>query len=211
MDTSSASAIAGELGCGYRLNSYIKAHLGLFGVYDIGLNSRNDDNIHTEFYNRKKDSYLMLGEAVLTLSYGDFEAHLGRQDFDSPHLDGDDLRMMANLFEAYLVDYHFSNNLYFGAGFIREASGWKNGGDLSHFIPIGEAFGGKDGNAWPSWLTFEEENFTSNAWLYLIPDHLTVFYGELIYSNSLTPEISYDVALQIRLGTRSWCCHIRQN
>ncbi len=200
VDTSSASAIAGELGSGYQLNSHVKAHLGIFGVLDIGLNSRNDDNIHTEFYNRKKDSYLMLGEAVLTLSYGDFEAHLGRQNFDSPHIDGDDLRMVANLFEAYLVDYHVRDNLYFGAGFIREVSGWENGGDLSHFIPIGEAFGGKDGNAWLSWLTFEEEHFSSNAWLYLISAHLTIFYGELIYSNSLTPETSYDVALQYDWG-----------
>ncbi|MEE9413006.1 MAG: hypothetical protein V3V22_08145 [Methylococcales bacterium] len=67
VDTSSASSIGGELGCGYRLNSYIKAHLGIFGVLDTGLNSRNDDTIHAEFFNRKKDSYLMLGEAVLTL------------------------------------------------------------------------------------------------------------------------------------------------
>ena len=201
VDTSSASAIAGKFGCGYRLNPYVKAHLGVLGVLDTGLNSHDDDNIHADFFNRKKDSYLMmLGEALLTLSYGDFEAHLGRQNFDSPHLDGDDLRMVANLFEAYLVDYHFSDELYFGAGFIRQASGWENGGNPSHFIPIGEALGGKEGSAWLSWLSYEEENFSGNAWFYLIPDHLTIFYGELIYSNVLTPEISYNVAFQYDWG-----------
>ena len=200
VDTSSASAIAGELGCGYRLNSYVKAHFGVFGVLDMGLNSHNDKNIHSEFFNRKKDSYLTLGEAVLTLSYGDVETHLGRQNFDSPHLDSDDLRMVANLFEAYLVDYHFSDELYFGTGFIRGASGWENGGDLSHFIPIGEALGGREGNVWLSWLAYEEENFSSNAWFYLISDHLTIFYGEFIYSNLLIPEISYNFALQYDWG-----------
>ena len=203
VDTSSANAIAGKLGCGYRFNPHIKAHLGVLGTLDIGLNSSNDDNIHAEFFNRKKDSYLMLGEAVLTLSYGDFEAHLGRQNFDSPHLDGDDLRMVANLFEAYLIDYHYSDELYFGAGFVREASGWENGGNLSHFIPIGEALGGRDGSAWLSWLAYEEEHFSSNAWFYFIPNHLTVFYGEMIYSNFLAPEISYNVALQYDWGRDS--------
>ncbi|MEE9413005.1 MAG: hypothetical protein V3V22_08140 [Methylococcales bacterium] len=111
--------------------------------------------------------------------------------------------MVANLFEAYLVDYHFSDELYLGAGFIREASGWENGGDLSRFIPIGEALGGREGNAWLSWLTYEEENFSGNAWFYLIPDHLTIFYGELIYSNALTPEISYNLALQYDWGQDS--------
>ncbi|NOQ36219.1 MAG: outer membrane porin, OprD family [Methylococcaceae bacterium] len=203
VDTSSATAMAGELGCGYRLNSHIKAHLGLFGVLDTGLNSHDDDNIHGDFFNRKKDSYLMLGEAVLTLSYGDFEAHLGRQNFDSPHLDSDDLRMVANLFEAYLVDYHLSDEFYLGAGFIREASGWENGGNLSHFVPIGEALGGRDGNAWVSWLAYEQEHMSGNAWFYLIPDHLTIFYGELMYSNFLTSEISYDVGLQYDWGLDS--------
>lgn len=202
-DTSSATAIAAELGCGYRLNPYIKAHLGVFGVLDTGLNSRNDDNIHTDFFNRKKDSYLMLGEAVLTLSYDAFEAHLGRQNFDSPHLDSDDLRMIANLFEAYLVDYLASDELYIGAGFIREASGWENGGNPSHFIPIGEALGGRDGSAWLSWLTYEKEHVSGNAWFYLIPDHLTIFYGELVYSDFLTPVISYVVALQYDWGQDS--------
>ncbi len=203
VDTSSANALGGELGCGYQLNSHIKAHVGLFGVLDVGLNSQNDDNIHPEFFNRKKDSFLMLGEAVLTLSYGDFEAHLGRQNFDSPHLDSDDLRMVGNLFEAYLIDYHYSDELYFGAGFVREASGWENGGDLSHFIPIGEALGGKGGGAWLSWLAYEEEHVSGNAWFYYIPDHLTIFYGELLYSQSITPEISYSIAMQYDWGQDS--------
>lgn len=83
VDTSSASAIGGELGCGYQFNSHIKASFGIFGVLDTGFNG-HDDNVHDDFFNRKKDSYLMLGEAVLTLSYGSFETHLGRQNLDSP-------------------------------------------------------------------------------------------------------------------------------
>jgi hypothetical protein len=118
-------------------------------------------------------------------------------------LDGDDLRMVGNLFEAYLIDYHYSDELYFGAGFVREASGWENGGDLSHFIPIGEALGGKGGGAWLSWLAYEEEHVSGNVWFYYIPDHLTIFYGELLYSQFITPEISYSIAMQYDWGQGS--------
>ena len=199
-DHSSASAIGGELGCGYQLNQYIKAHVGLFASFDPGINSQNDNNVQDDFFNYKKDSYLIVGEAVITLSYDRFEAHLGRQNFDSPHMDADDLRMIANLFEAYLLDYHFSDSLYFGAGFIREAAGWENGANISQFVSIGEAFGGEDRGAWVTWLNYEQENITGDTWFYYIPDHLTIFYSELIYSEELTDNLSYSFGLQYDWG-----------
>jgi hypothetical protein len=200
VETTSATAMAAELGCGYRLNAHIKAHLGLFGVLNYGLNSHHNDNVHQEFFNANKDSYLMLGEAVLTLSYKNFEAYLGRQNFDSPHLDSDDLRMVANLFEAYLIDYHFSDDFYLGAGFIRKVSGWENGVNASHFVSIGEALGGKNSGAWVSWLNYKQSNLTSNIWFYLIPNHLVMTYGELIISNQLIEDISYSLGLQYDWG-----------
>ncbi len=200
VDTSEATAVGGELGCGYQLNAHIKAHLGAFAVLETGLNSQNEDNIHAEFFNNHKNSFFMLGEAVLTVSFKSFEAHLGRQNLDSPHMDSDDLRMVGNLFEAYLIDYHWSHELYTGAGFVRQAAGWENGGDLSHFIPIGEALGGKNSGAWVSWLAYAEEQVSANAWLYIIPDHLSIFYSEIATSNNITSNISYSTAFQYDWG-----------
>lgn len=199
-DTEAAAAIGGNIGCHYRLNTHIKAHLGVYGVGDIGLNSHNDDNIHGDYFNRKKDSFLMLGEAFLTLSYGNFTARLGRQVVDSPHFDADDLRMVGNLFEAYMVDYKMNEQLTWGAGFIRESAGWGNGGNISHFIPIGEAMGGKNGSAWVSWLNYEDEQWSGKTWFYFIPDHLTILYAEFGYSGELSPEISYEIGVQYDWG-----------
>jgi len=200
VNTTAASAIAAELGCGYRFNPHIKAHLGLFGVLDSGLNSHNDNNLHQDFFNARKDSYLLLGEAVLTLSYENIDLSLGRQNFESPHLDSDDLRMVANLFEAYLIDYHLSDNVSLGVGFIREASGWENGVDAAQFVSIGDALGGKDSGAWVSWLDYEHRHFTSNLWLYLIPNHLIIAYGELNFNHQLTEEIAYNLGVQYDWG-----------
>jgi len=199
-DHQSASAIAGELGCGYQLTSYAKAHVGLFASIDPGFNSHDDRGVQGDFFNRQKDSYLIVGEAVLTLSYEQYEAHLGRQNLDSPHLDGDDLRMISNLYEAYLLDYHYSDTLYFGAGFVREASGWENGANASQFVSIGEALGGDSSGAWLSWVNYQQDNISTDTWLYFIPDHLAIFYAELIYSRELSDELSYNFGIQYDWG-----------
>lgn len=197
----SAFAVGGELGCGYRFNEYFKVHLGLFGSLDPGLNSQTDDNIQDDFFNDKKDSYLIVGEAVLTVEFENFDAHLGRQRFDSPHMDADDLRMVPNLFEAYLLDYNFSDELKGGAGFVREAAGWENGANISQFVSVGEAFGGEDSGAWVSWLTYQQQQLTSDTWFYYIPDHLTILYTELNYSDQITDSVSYSFGLQYDWGS----------
>jgi len=197
----SASAVAGELGCGYQLNNYVKAHVGLLASIDPGWNSDNDQNIQSDFLNQKKDSYLIVGEAVLTLSYQQFEAYLGRQNFDSPHLDMDDLRMIANLYEAYLIEFHYSDDLYFGSGFVRETAGWENGANASQFISIGEALGGTSGGIWTSWVNYQLGNITADVWFYLLSDHLTIFYTELVYSRQLSDILSYNLAVQYDWGS----------
>ncbi len=49
----------------------------------------------------------------------------------------------------------------------------------------------------------QQGHLSGNTWFYLIPDHLTVFYGELIVSQSLTSDISYSLGLQYDWGQDS--------
>jgi hypothetical protein len=198
--TVSANAVGGELGCGYDFNKHIKARFGIFTALDTGLNHGDDNNIQDDFFNHKKDGYVLLGEAVLFLSYDKFEAHLGRQRLDSPHMDADDLRMIPNLFEAYLLDYHATEELYFGTGFVRQMSGWENGADQSRFIGIGDAFGGSGDASWVSWFKYEQEKINSNLWYYLVPDHLQIFYAELTYSDHINSKLFYTLGLQYDWG-----------
>ena len=200
VETQSATAIAGKIGCGYRLNTHVSAYAAGYGVLDMGFNAHNDDNVHPDFFNAKKDSYLMLGEAFLTLEYEGFSAHLGRQIFDSPHLDSDDIRMVPNLVEAYLVDYEVSDALKIGAGFIRQMAGWENGVNQSHFVPIGEAFGGRNSGAWVSWLNYEQQQLNASAWLYIIPNHVAITYADIHYQAQLTEDITYSVGFQYDFG-----------
>lgn len=199
--TLSANALGGELGCGYTFDGFINAYVGLFASIDNGLNSSADSKIQADFFNRKKDGYILLGEASLTVNLMNFQAHLGRQRFDSPHMDGDDLRMIPNLFEAYFLDYHNSDHYHFGAGFIRQMAGWENGADQSHFIDIGDAFGGSGGTSWVGWGSYQNDYFNSAVWYYYIPDNMHIFYAEAKYSGHINHTFSFQLGLQYDWGT----------
>lgn len=199
-DHDSATALGGEAGCSFKLNQLISIHAGAFASFDPGINSDNDDNIHTEFFNKKKDSYLIAGEAYLTLSYGNFNAHFGRQRLNSPFMDEDDLRIIPNLFEAYLIDYHLTDEIVIGSGYVREASGWATGTNASQFVSIGEALGGHSNGAVISWLDYDHDFLTSSTWFYYIPDHLTIVYTEFHFSQEITPSLSYDFGFQYNWG-----------
>jgi hypothetical protein len=200
LETQTANALAAKLACDYRLNSHIKAFIGTYGVVDTGLNPNKDNNVHGEFFNSYKDSYLILGEAALVLNYQNFELSLGRQPIESPHMDSDDLRMVPNLFEAYLGKYSLNDSMQLGIGFIRQASGWANGVNQSHFVAIGEAFGGKNSGAWVSWAEYEQAIISTKAWFYFIPNHLTLVYSEFLFKGDLTDDISYDLGVQYEWG-----------
>ena len=65
-----AFAIGGELGCGISFTDNIDVRLGVSTSIDPGLNSDDDVRIHSEFFDANKDSYAMLGEAVLNANLG---------------------------------------------------------------------------------------------------------------------------------------------
>ena len=196
----SASAVAGELGCHYQVNDQIKIQLGAFGSTGVGLNSDDESRIHGDFYNADLDGYLMLGEAFVTLSFDQLEANLGRQRLDTPHMDSDDLRMVPNLFEAYLVNYQLTEQVAVGVGFVRTMAGWENGGNQSHSIGIGDSLGGDGDRSWVSWASYEDDAISGSFWYYRVPDHLQIIYGELTYAGRVNDAISYEFAIQYDWG-----------
>lgn len=205
-DHDSATALGGSAGCKIKINQYINIHAAAFASFDPGINSNNDDNIQGEFFNQKKDSYLIAGEAHLEISYNNFHANLGRQRLNSPFMDEDDLRIIPNLFEAYLLDYHLADELLIGSGYIREAAGWENGANASQFISIGEALGGDSNHsngAIVSWLDFNHDFFTNNTWFYYVPDHLTMLYTEFQYTQEISENLSYNFGFQYNWGNDS--------
>jgi len=198
--TLSASAIGGELLCGLSLTKTVAAHVGLFSSLDTGLNHSNDNDIHGDFFNQKTDGYLLLGEAHLVVSLENVELHLGRQRLDTPHMDSDDLRMVPNLFEAYMAELLVLDNVHAGMGYVRRMSGWENGGDQADFIGVGDAFGGDGNQAWLAWTEYETALFNTNLWYYRVPDHLQIVYGDVSHEGHTSDGLGYTLAFQYDWG-----------
>ncbi len=194
--TVSANAVGGEFNCYFAINNHAKVHLAAFTSIDTGLNHDNDNDIQGDFFDGKKDSYLLLGEAHFILSFDSIEAHLGRQHIETPHMGSDDLRMVPNLFEAYLVEFHLSDSIHSGIGFVRTMAGWENGADQSHFESVGDAFGGDGDQSWMGWLKHEGALFDSSLWYYNIVDNVQIVYADISHGGQFANGIEYNFALQ---------------
>lgn len=195
-----AGAIGASLACSITFQEFLTLNLGGFTSIDPGINSNNDDRVHGDFFDADKDSYALLGLAYISVHYGNFDTHLGRQAFDSPHMDSDDLRMVPNLFQAYLVNYQYTDQIDFGAGYIHKASGWENGADQSEFNNVGRAFSGRGEGAWVAWSNYEHNNFSGSTWFYNIKDNVNILYTELFYGQELGETFSYEFGFQYETG-----------
>ncbi len=195
-----AYGLGGELGCGISWGPFFKLHASAFTAINPGFNSGNKDEIQGDFFDENKNSYITLGEAVMTLSYADFQAHLGPQRFSSPHMGPDDLRLLPNIFEAYLVDYHMGDVFYLGSGFVRTAKGWENNGNAADFVNIGKAFGGMGSQSWLACGKYQHGHINASAWYYYITDVQQIFFTDIVYQNSLNDIFSYTLGGQFDLG-----------
>jgi len=196
----SVNAVGAELGCSVAVNPHVTAHVAAFTSIDTGLNHSHKDDMLGDFFDHNKGSYLILGEAYLDLSYDNVSLKLGRQRLDTPHIDSDDLRIVPNLFEAYMFDVELADNLHAGAGLVRNMSGWENGADQSHFEGVGDVLGGDGNQAWLAWASHEGELVDSSVWYYNIPDHLEITYVDVTHGGQLTNDISYELGLQFDWG-----------
>jgi len=199
----SAYAIGGEFACKVELNESINIQLGVSTSIDPGVNTGNDSSLHGDFFDKHKDSYAMLGEASLNFNYDELQAHLGRQIFDSPHMDSDDLRMVPNRFEAYQLNYGVNENIDLGFAYVTKMSGWENGIDQSDFVDVGEAYGADNGDAYVAWAAYEQNGLALQSWAYSLEDIANIFYAEAIYGADLNDNIAWEVGLQYDHGSET--------
>lgn len=85
------------------------------------------------------DGFSVLGQAWIKLKSGPATATLYRQDIEIPFINGDDNRMIPNMFEAYRLDVKPSDIFRFGLAYVtREKTR-----DSAEFQPMSEVAGVK--------------------------------------------------------------------
>lgn len=132
--------------------------------------------------------YSVLREAYLNYKSGDFNFRAGRQLIDTPLADSDDIRMIANTFEAYIASYQLSN-FSFMAGKLQKWQGYD--ADLNS----GWVRAGEDGT-WFGGVTYADDIIEANAWYYNITKLTNAAYFDLTLGYEINSDISISAGVQ---------------
>ena len=132
-------------------------------------------------------NYTQLSQAYINYAYDTFNFRAGRQTIDTPLADSDDIRMIANTFEATIATYTFSD-FTFTAGNLQQWQGFDAGLDDA-WVNTGE-----DGT-WFGGITYGGA-VNVNAWAYNITKLVNASYIDGEFSYELTDEVSFLAALQ---------------
>lgn len=97
------------------IGGYLKYETGVWNGLSLGTafymtngfmlqeNKATNPAVDPTLLGKDNDSYTMLGEAYLQYKNGNTTFKGGRQKLDNPMMGGDDVRMVPNLFEAYML------------------------------------------------------------------------------------------------------------
>lgn len=183
-----ATAIGGHI-------KYESAQLHGFSVgaafalsHDIGFATGDEGIKQNPELSSSKGEYTTLSQAYLNYSKGDFNFRAGRQLIDTPLADSDDIRMIANTFEAYIATYTISN-ISFTAGNLQSWQGYDAGLD-DEWVNAGE-----DGT-WFGGISYADDFIEANGWYYNITKLTNASYADLILNYEANSDISISAGVQ---------------
>ncbi|MBW6489405.1 OprD family outer membrane porin [Sulfurimonas sp.] len=183
-----ATAIGGHL-------KYESAQLNAFSVaaafalsHDIGFATGDGGVKQNPELSSSDGEHSLLREAYLNYNGGDFNFRAGRQMIDTPLADSDDIRMIANTFEAYVASYQLSN-FSFMAGKLQKWQGYDADLD-SGWVRTGE-----DGT-WFGGVTYADDIAQANAWYYNITKLTNAVYFDLTLGYEIESDISLSAGVQ---------------
>lgn len=154
---------------------------------DIGLLSGDNESYNKDL-SSSTGNYTKLTKLFVDYEYQNFKITLGRQQIDTPLADSDDIRMIANSFEAITMTYKYHSFKFLLSDIIR----WQ-GTDVG--LDNGWVKTGENGT-FTSALIFENEKFIFNLWYYNISKQADIIYSDISIPFSLTDEIDGFTNLQ---------------
>jgi len=188
-----SSALGGSLK--YELAEYKGLSGGIAFVFsqNLGYLSGSKEKYNSEL-SSTKGSYNQMSEAYINYSYSGASVRGGRQTIDTPLADSDDIRMIANSFEAYIATYEYKGlNLMGGAILSWQGydagidDGWvKTGEDGTYFGGISWSDEFVDASFWYYNINGEEGDTTAN----------NSYYGDVIGHIKLSKELFLHTGVQ---------------
>ncbi len=150
--------------------------------HDIGFATGDEGSKQNPELSSSEGKYTALSEAYLNYKYDSFNFRAGRQVIDTPLADSDDIRMIPNTFEAYIVTYEFSN-FSFMAGKLQKWQGYDAG------LDDGWVEAGEDGT-WFGGVAYSDDMVEANAWYYNITKLTNAAYFDATLKYEINSNIS---------------------
>jgi hypothetical protein len=97
-----------------------------------------DTNATTGLFDSNDESYSILGEAYVNVAYENTNLKAGRQKLDTPYANDDDIRMIPNLFEAYVLSNTDLPNTTLLGAYVTKWSG-VDAGTPEEFVDLGSS------------------------------------------------------------------------
>ena len=179
-----ATAVGGTIK--YELAEYNGFNAGVaFSIsHDMGFvtgdNSKQNDELSST-----SGEYTELTEAYINYKYQDLNLRVGRQMIDTPLADSDDIRMIANTFEAYIATYNL-DGFELMAGNLQKWQGVDAGLDNEWDNKTGE-----DGT-WFGGISYADD-IEFSAWYY----NITKLTNAAYIDAALNYEINKDMKLHV--------------
>lgn len=146
-----------------------------------------------QFFDEENDNYAILGEAYLKGTFSNTVITLGRQTFDTPFADSDDIGMVRNTFEAFTIVNKGIEDTTLSIAQVQKWSG-VDSPDPGSFTEVNGDTGMQIVG-----ITYEGIDKTTLAgWFYNISDEVKISYLEASYEDE-TESLEYGGIIQYAL------------
>jgi hypothetical protein len=181
----------------------VSAGVAFYTVHDLGTyDSVEDNSNHFTSLDSNGDSFSLLGQAYLQYTAGNTMVKVGRQQLDTPLAGSDDIRIVPNLFEAYLVTNSDIKDTTLVGAYVTKMAGpidsSANGETFSSMSAAAGVTGSKVGNEGVGVLAAVYSglpNTTIQLWHYMATDVLDGTYADVSYEGK-SGDISYTLGAQ---------------
>ncbi|OHE08672.1 MAG: hypothetical protein A2513_09230 [Sulfurimonas sp. RIFOXYD12_FULL_33_39] len=154
------------------------------------LGSKDDDSQGTSLFDSNDEGYTILGQAYINVSLGKTNLKIGRQQIDTPFADSDDIRMMPNLFEAYVLSNSDIEDLTLTAAHVNRWSG------IDATEKFEKLVSGGNGAVMLSAVYSGIKNSELSAWYYDIDNLTKITYLEANTALNLSENVELNLAAQ---------------
>jgi len=180
---------------------YLKFETGEVNGFSAGaafytthrMSKNNAQDVATNLFDQTDgDGFSILGEAYIQAHRNNTTFTAGRQQIDTPFADSDDIRMIPNLFEAYVLTNNDVEDTTFIVAHIKKWAGV----DAPTQDRFEDLYAAGDGTTMLATVYSGIKNSEISAWYYNIDELTDVFYIEGITEFSLNENLMLALSAQ---------------